>query len=51
MKELTTKWQSVVGVNLEDEYVTLSMFEKYYQANAQVLQTATTMLDTLLAIK
>ncbi|ADP09804.1 Flagellar hook-associated protein 1, FlgK [Erwinia sp. Ejp617] len=51
LNELTTKWQSVVGVNLEDEYVTLSMFEKYYQANAQVLQTATTMLDTLLAIK
>jgi flagellar hook-associated protein 1 len=27
------------------------MFIQYYQANAQILQTATTMFDSLLSIK
>lgn len=43
--------QSVSGVDMTEEYVNLQMFSQYYQANAQVLQTATTIFDTILSIK
>lgn len=43
--------QSVAGVDLNEEYVNLQMFTQYYQANAQVLQTATSLFDTLLNIR
>lgn len=43
--------QSVSGVSVEEEYVNLQMFQQFYQANAQVLQTATTLFDTILSIK
>ncbi len=29
----------------------MQMYSQYYQANSQVLQTATTLLDTILNIK
>ncbi|HAG0390739.1 TPA: flagellar hook-associated protein FlgK [Salmonella enterica] len=43
--------QSVVGVDLNEEYVNLQMFSQYYQANAQVLKTANSIFDTLLSIR
>ena len=43
--------QSVAGVDLNEEYVNLQMFTQYYQANAQVLQTATSLFDTILSIR
>ncbi|MGP3590925.1 flagellar hook-associated protein FlgK [Vagococcus sp. WN89Y] len=43
--------QSVTGVDMTEEYVNLQMFSQYYQANAQVLQTATTLFDTILSIR
>lgn len=43
--------QSVSGVDMNEEYVNLQMFSQYYQANAQVLQTATTLFDTILSIR
>lgn len=43
--------QSVSGVDMTEEYVNLQMFSQYYQANAQVLQTATTLFDTILSIR
>lgn len=43
--------QSVAGVDLNEEYVNLQMFTQYYQANAQVLQTATSLFDTILNIR
>ncbi|NIY48687.1 flagellar hook-associated protein FlgK [Cedecea colo] len=43
--------QAVSGVDLNEEYINLTMFTQYYQANAQVLQTATTLLDTILSIR
>ncbi|MCL6744355.1 MULTISPECIES: flagellar hook-associated protein FlgK [Kosakonia] len=43
--------QSVSGVDITEEYVNLQMFSQYYQANAQVLQTANTLFDTLLSIR
>lgn len=43
--------QSVSGVDINEEYISLQMYTQYYQANSQVLQTATTLFDTLLSIK
>ncbi|CAD5358467.1 Flagellar hook-associated protein 1 [Enterobacter cancerogenus] len=43
--------QAVSGVDLNEEFVNLQMFSQYYQANAQVLQTATTLFDTILSIR
>ncbi|RPE04636.1 flagellar hook-associated protein FlgK [Candidatus Pantoea deserta] len=43
--------QSVSGVDINEEYINLQMYTQYYQANSQVLQTATTLFDTILSIK
>lgn len=43
--------QSVVGVDINEEYINMTMYTKYYQANTQVLQTAVTLFDTILNIK
>lgn len=48
---LELQQQSVSGVDLNEEYMNLQMFTQYYQANAQVLQTATTIFDTILNIR
>ncbi|WP_406703952.1 flagellar hook-associated protein FlgK [Sodalis sp.] len=39
------------GVNLNQEYVQMEMFRQYYNASAQLLQTANSLLDTLLTIR
>jgi flagellar hook-associated protein 1 FlgK len=46
-----TQQQSVAGVDIYEEYVNLQMFQQYYQANAQVLQTAVSIFDTILSIR
>ncbi|MTD37465.1 flagellar hook-associated protein FlgK [Erwinia sp. CPCC 100877] len=46
-----TQQQSVAGVDIYEEYVNLQMFQQYYQANAQVLQTAISIFDTILSIR
>lgn len=43
--------QSVSGVDLNEEMINLQMYTQYYQANAQVLKTATDIFDTLLSLK
>ncbi|WP_277950791.1 MULTISPECIES: flagellar basal body rod C-terminal domain-containing protein, partial [unclassified Enterobacter] len=43
--------QALSGVDMNEETVNMQMFIQYYQANAQILQTATTMFDSLLSIK
>ncbi len=43
--------QSLNGVDMNEEMVNMQMFMQYYQANSQILKTATTLFDTLLAIK
>lgn len=48
---LAFQQQAVAGVDLNEEYVNLTMFTQYYQANAQVMQTATTLFDTILSIR
>lgn len=49
--EYIKQQQSVSGVDVNEEYVNLQMFSQYYQANAQVLQTATALFDTILGIR
>ncbi|CAI0787136.1 flagellar hook-associated protein FlgK [Serratia proteamaculans] len=51
VKQLTEKQQSMSGVNLDEEYGELLRFQQYYMANAQVIQTASSMFDALLNIR
>lgn len=43
--------QSVSGVDINEEYINLTMFSQYYQANAQVLQAAINIFDTILSLR
>lgn len=43
--------QALSGVNMDEEYINLDMFKQYYNANAQLLKTATDMFDALLSIR
>lgn len=52
--DLQTKYdtkQAISGVNMDEEYINLDMFKQYYNANAQLLKTATDMFDALLSIR
>lgn len=49
--QLTKQQQSVSGVNLDEEYGNLQLFQQYYLANAQVMRTASTIFDSLLNIR
>ncbi|WP_336221402.1 flagellar hook-associated protein FlgK [Citrobacter amalonaticus] len=51
VKQLTNQQQSISGVNLDEEYGNLQRFQQYYLANAQVLQTASSLFDALLSIR
>ena len=42
--------QSVSGVNQDEETANLLMFQQMYQASAKVIQTASTLFDTVLGI-
>lgn len=43
--------QDIAGVNLDEETINMNMYMQYYNANAQILKTATTLFDSLLAIR
>lgn len=43
--------QALSGVSMDEEKINLDMFMQYYRANAQLLQTANNMFDSLLAIR
>jgi flagellar hook-associated protein FlgK len=43
--------ENVAGVNLDEEASDLIRLQQAYQASARVMQTATTMFDTLLQIR
>ncbi|PWC22145.1 flagellar hook-associated protein FlgK [Brenneria roseae subsp. roseae] len=47
--QLTTKQQSISGVELNEEYIDLTRYQQYYLANAKVLSTANTIFDSLLS--
>jgi len=52
--DLDTKYntkQALSGVDSYEENVNLQMFMQYYQANTQILKTATEIFDTLLSIR
>jgi flagellar hook-associated protein 1 FlgK len=46
-----TDQQSVSGVNLNEEYVNLSLYQQQYQAAAKIIDVATTVFDSLLGLK
>lgn len=53
-KDLRSKYdekQGISGVTMDEEYINLDMFKQYYNANAQLLQTANAMFDALLSIR
>lgn len=47
--QLTNQQQSVSGVNLDEEYGNLTRYQQYYTANAQVIQTASTIFNALIS--
>ncbi|MFK3661875.1 flagellar hook-associated protein FlgK [Scandinavium sp. NPDC088450] len=49
--QLTKQQQSISGVSLDEEYGNLQLFQQYYLANAQVLQTASTLFDAIINIR
>jgi flagellar hook-associated protein 1 FlgK len=49
--QLTAVQQSQSGVNMDEEAMNLVMYQQYYQANAKVIQTGSTILDTLLNLR
>ena len=49
--QLTEQQQSISGVNLDEEYGNLQLYQQYYLANAQVLQNASTIFDALINIR
>ncbi|BES84343.1 flagellar hook-associated protein 1 [Pectobacterium araliae] len=51
VKQLTAEQQSVSGVNLDEEYGDLMRYQQYYMANAQVIKTAQSVFDALLAAR
>lgn len=48
--QIRTTQQSVSGVNQDEETANLLMYQQMYQANAKVIQTASTMFDAILGI-
>lgn len=50
-KQVAKDQQDATGVNITDEYIYMQMYSQYFQANTQVLQTATTIFDTILSIR
>ncbi|NUF27935.1 flagellar hook-associated protein 1 FlgK [Gilliamella bombicola] len=42
--------QSISGVNIEEEYISMQVYMQYYQANAKVIDAATTLFDTILGL-
>lgn len=43
--------QSESGVNFNEEAANLILYQQYYQANAKVIDTATTIFDTILGLR
>ncbi len=50
-EQIKAMQQSVSGVNLDEEAANLIRYQQYYQANARVIDTATTIIDTLLGLR
>ncbi len=48
--QIKTAQQSVSGVNMDEETVSMLRYQQMYQANARVIQAATTLFDTIIGI-
>jgi flagellar hook-associated protein 1 FlgK len=48
--QIKASQQSISGVNQDEETANLLMFQQMYQANAKVIQTASTIFDAILGI-
>ncbi|MFZ3182942.1 MAG: flagellar basal body rod C-terminal domain-containing protein, partial [Pseudomonas sp.] len=48
LKQATDNRDSVSAVNLDEEAANLIQFQQYYQASAQIIQTARSLFDTLI---
>lgn len=51
IKQQNAAHLSVSGVNLNEEYVNLSVYQEQYQASAKILDVASVLFDTLLGIR
>ncbi|ALM54251.1 flagellar hook-associated protein FlgK [Halomonas huangheensis] len=49
--QLSAVQQSESGVNLDEEAANLIRYQQYYQANAKVIDTATSVVDTILGLR
>lgn len=49
--QFTTQQQSVSGVNLDQEASNLLQYQQLYEANSKVIQIASSLFDTILAIQ
>lgn len=50
INQINEQNQSVSGVNIEEEYISMQVYMQYYQANAKIIDTATTLFDTILGL-
>jgi flagellar hook-associated protein 1 FlgK len=50
-EQLDALKQSESGVNLDEEAANLLRYQQYYAANARVIDTASTMMDTILGLR
>lgn len=48
---LKAQKQSLIGVNVNEEYINMTLFTQYYQANAQVLKSSIALFDIILNIR
>ncbi|WP_250459721.1 flagellar hook-associated protein FlgK [Microbulbifer litoralis] len=50
-EQLSAVQQSESGVNLDEEAANLIRYQQYYQANAKVIETAATIMDSILGLR
>lgn len=48
LEHLNSRYESLSGINLDEEMINLTQFQAAYDANARVISTITEMLDTIL---
>jgi flagellar hook-associated protein 1 FlgK len=51
LTSITNEYQSISGVNIDEELLNLEKYQRGYQANAKVITTINQMLDALFGIK
>jgi flagellar hook-associated protein 1 FlgK len=49
--QISTRAQSISGVNMDEELANLTIYQNAYTASARVVQTVNAMFDTLMSIK